>query len=241
MGTWGEGKVRITRINQVKHGKCKSFLRFVACLLAWLAAARIGNAQKIVITPAKASCVYDIGEPIAWKVEVTGDNASSIKQVNYALKECGLKIIKHGVLDLSSGSASLDTSLSEPGTVLLVITTTIADKPVRVLAGAAVAPSKVQPTSPRPDDFDQFWSDKIKELEAIPANPQLEQIDIGNPDVKYFKIRMDNIHGTHIYGQLAMPAAPGKYPALLIPQWAGVYGLPKSRPWSIGHDRAGSR
>ena len=213
----------------MKHSKCKSFLSFVACLLAWLATARICNAQKIVITPAKASCVYDIGEQITWKVEVTGDNASSIKQVNYALKKCGLTVIKAGVLDLSSGSASLETSLSEPGTVLAEITTTIADKPVRVLAGAAVAPYKVQPTSPRPDDFDQFWSDEIKELEAIPANPQLEAVDVGNPNVEYFKIRMDNIHGSHIYGQLAKPKGPGKYPALLIPQWAGVYGLPKSR------------
>ena len=207
----------------MKHIKFKPLFY----LFAWLACAQISSAQKIVITPAKASCVYDIGEPITWKVEVTGDNASSIKQANYVMKQCGLTVIKQGILDLSTGTASLDTSLNEPGTILLSVTTTISPKPV--LAGAAVAPYKVQPTSPRPDDFDDFWIAKIKELEAIAANPQLESVDANNPNVDYYKIRMDNIHGTHIYGQLAKPKAPGKYPALLIPQWAGVYGLPKSR------------
>jgi cephalosporin-C deacetylase-like acetyl esterase len=201
--------------------------KIFAYLFACLAIGQVCHAQKIVITPGKPSCVYDIGEPITWKIEVHGDNASTIKQANYVLKQCGLTIIKQGVLDLSSGSASLDASLNEPGTLLLEITTTISPKPA--LAGAAIAPYKVQPTSPRPDDFDDFWIAKIKQLEAIPANPQLEPVDVGNPKVEYFKITMDNINGSHIYGQLAKPKGPGKYPALLIPQWARVYGLPKSR------------
>ena len=202
--------------------------KLLFCCLVCLAASRICEAQKIVVTPDKASCVYDVGEPITWKVQVTGDNASSVRQVNCTLKKCGLTVIKQGVLDVSSGSASVGTCLSEPGTVLAEFTTTIDDKPVRVLAGAAVAPYKVQPATTRPDDFDKFWAAKIGELEAIPPNPQLTPVDVGNPDVKYFKIRMDNIHGSHIYGQLAEPAGHGKYPALLIPQWAGVYGLPQS-------------
>jgi cephalosporin-C deacetylase len=188
------------------------------------------RAQKIKITPNKASCIYDINEPIIWKVEAIGDNPASVKQVNYNLKKCGLTIIKQGTLDLSSGPATLETSLDEPGTILAEITTTINDKPVRVLAGAAIAPYKVQPASTRPDDFDAFWSDKIKELEAIPPNAQLQKVDVHTPNVDYSKIEMDNIHGTHIYGQLAKPSDTSKkYPALLIPQWAGVYGLPQSR------------
>ena len=44
----------------------------------------------------------------------------------------------------------------------------------------------------------------------------------------YFKVRMDNVHGSHVYGQLARPKKEGRFPALLIVQWAGVYGLPSS-------------
>jgi len=39
---------------------------------------------------------------------------------------------------------------------------------------------------------------------------------------------MDNIRGTHIQGQVARPIEGKKLPALLIVQWAGVYGLSKS-------------
>jgi cephalosporin-C deacetylase-like acetyl esterase len=39
---------------------------------------------------------------------------------------------------------------------------------------------------------------------------------------------MDNIRGTHIHGQLAWPVQGKKFPALLLFQWAGVYGLQKS-------------
>ena len=66
---------------------------------------------------------------------------------------------------------------------------------------------------------------KLKELEAIPANPKLESVDIGRTNVAYWKITMDNIRGSHIHGQIARPAEGKKFPALLIVQWAGVYGL----------------
>src|SRR5207248_636630 len=72
-----------------------------------------------------------------------------------------------------------------------------------------------------------FWAGKVKDLEAIPANPQVEPVESGKPGVDYFKVRLDNINGTHVYGQLARPKKEGKYPALLVVQWAGVYGLNK--------------
>src|SRR5438034_1096186 len=69
-----------------------------------------------------------------------------------------------------------------------------------------VTPEKIEPSAPRPDDFDEFWAAKIKELEAVPANPQLESAESGKPDVEYWKITMDNVGGGKIHGQLARPA-----------------------------------
>jgi cephalosporin-C deacetylase-like acetyl esterase len=45
--------------------------------------------------------------------------------------------------------------------------------------------------------------------------------------VDYWKITLDNVGGTHVQGQLARPAKGDKLPALLIPQWAGVYPIEK--------------
>ena len=68
---------------------------------------------------------------------------------------------------------------------------------------------------------------KIKELNATPVNPVLEPGPSVKPEVDYFKITMDGFRGTKIHGQLVRPKREGKFPALLIVQWAGVYALDK--------------
>ena len=51
----------------------------------------------------------------------------------------------------------------------------------------------------------------------------------GRPGVEYFTIRMNNVGGAHVYGQLAKPEGDGPFPALLIFQWASPpYPLQKS-------------
>ena len=199
--------------------------------IGWLVAvfSTACSGQQIQITSERPSGIYALGEQVSWHVHVLGPAAASVAQANYVLKEDGYTVMSQGTLDLSSGSAELDTSLNEPGTILCIVTANAGDDSQRVLAGAAIAPDQIQPCAPPPDDFDDFWARKVSELEQIPADPKLEPADSGDPRVQYFKITMNNIHGSHIYGQLARPAADGKFPALLITQWAGVYGLPKYR------------
>jgi len=48
--------------------------------------------------------------------------------------------------------------------------------------------------------------------------------------VEYATVKMDNIGGSHVYGQLAKPAREGKFPALLIMQWASP-PYPLQKPW----------
>ena len=74
-----------------------------------------------------------------------------------------------------------------------------------IVVGAAVAPEKLQPSVPRPADFDSFWESKIKMLNAIPENAVLTPSDSGRSGIEYATIKMDNINGTHVYGQLAKP------------------------------------
>src|SRR5580765_2329023 len=84
----------------------------IACALALSA-----TAQEIVTTPAKPKGIYGVGEPIEWKVEVK--NAGDVKEVAYVLKKGGMTITKQGTLDISAGPATLQTSLDEPGTILV--------------------------------------------------------------------------------------------------------------------------
>src|ERR1700722_14246437 len=192
---------------------------------------RLAAAQQIDITQDATDGVYAAGAPIVWHVQVAGDGADKIKEAKYTILRCGLTQVGQGTLDLSTGKADITGSLNEPGTLLVHVNAQNGDKAIKASAGAAVEPEKVQPSAPRPDDFDAFWAQQIDQLHAIPAQPDLEPKDVPNegPNVEYFKVQMNGLAGSQIYAQLAKPKKEGKYPVLLIVQWAGVYGLPSSR------------
>ena len=199
----------------------------IAGLVLLAASAGRVLAQKIVVTPLDKSGIYHVGEKIEWTVSVDGD-AAVVKNVSYVAKKGQMTDIGHGALDLSAGPQKIDLTLDEPQSVLTEITATINGKKVTTLAGAIADPEKIKVSAPPPDDFEAFWKSKIEELNKVPANPQEEPADSGKEGVSYFKIKMDNINGSHIYGQLAKPKKEGKSPALLLVQYAGVYGLPKN-------------
>lgn len=200
-------------------------LRLIACVAALLSAAGAAGAQEIVSTPAKPFSIYRAGEKIAWQIEVRGQDAAAVTEIRYVLKKNGAQVMREGTLPLADGKATLETSLDEPGAVLGDLRAKAPKGEIKALVGAAVEPEKIRPSAPRPDDFDAFWKAKLADLAAVPANPVLEPAACARPGVDYYKIRMDNIRGSHIYGQLARPKREGKFPALLIVQWAGVYPL----------------
>lgn len=205
--------------------------RITSLLIAALLLSLPNFAAEIVLTPHKPTGIYEVGESVEWRVEISNPPTPPVAQIHYTLKKGGLTILKEGTLDLSAGPTTLKTSLDEAGTILAELKATVDGKEIKSLAGAAVAPNLIKLSAPRPDDFDAFWQSKIEQLNAIPENGQVESADSGNPNVEYFKVRLDNIHETHVYGQLARPkndAKDAKYPALLLVQYAGIYPLPKS-------------
>jgi cephalosporin-C deacetylase len=95
--------------------------------------------------------------------------------------------------------------------------------------GAAVSPGKLRPSVARPADFDSFWAAKVAALKAVPENAVLTPKESGNPSVEYATIKMANVDGASVQGQLARPKRAGKLPALLLLQWASPpYPLQKA-------------
>lgn len=189
------------------------------------------RASHLSVAPQKADGIYQIGQPVSWRVEANGFGPKA--EALYTIKRGGLTETGHGTLNLSDGKAEVTASLDVPGALLLEVNILSPDgKEHRALGGAVVAPDRISPSAERPEDFDVFWDSKISELEAVPVNAQLVPGDSGQPGIEYWRIRLDSIHGTHIRGQLARPVESDKLPALLIPQGAGVYPLDKS--WVTG-------
>jgi cephalosporin-C deacetylase-like acetyl esterase len=184
------------------------------------------RAQELTVAPDKASGVYEIGQMVHWLA--TWSSNSPTPEVQFRLLSGGLTEATHGYLAFSNHLATLDTKLESPGTMLLELKAGNNDSHLRVTAGIVVAPKQIMVSAPQPADFEAFWQAKLIELEKIPVNSKLESVDVGNANLSYWKISMDNIRGTHIHGQLARPAQGKKFPALLILQYAGVYGLKTS-------------
>ncbi len=202
-----------------------------------LSAAAFCLAQQPTITPFKSSGIYGVGELVGWTVNLP-QGAAPDGDYRYTIKKNNYDVIKTGKLDFSKGRDIIEVKLSEPAMVYVQISTPggPGTQSGGVIAlGAAVAPEKLKPSVPRPSDFDSFWDSKIKMLKAIPENAVLTPSDSGRADVDYSTIRMDHINGTHVYGQLAKPKREGKFPALVIFQWASP-PYPLQKKWAT--DRA---
>jgi cephalosporin-C deacetylase len=221
-------------------------LRASLALSAWIGAARVGAQQPAAqrpqptFTPDHSTGIYATGERVSWTVTLPDDAAlPATGPYTYTIKRNGGEVVSSGSLDLATRRARIETSLAEPAMLLVEVKpprpdTTFGNRgtggPGRVLLGAAVAPTRIQAAEPKPADFDAFWKAKVEQLDAIPMNAVVTPGESGKPGVQYATVRMNNINGSHVYGQLARPVREGKFPALVIYQWASP-PYPLQKPW----------
>ncbi len=211
-------------------------LRIYAACLATLALTAAGYGQSLTVTSQRPSAVYSTGETVEWMIE--SENNSQNAVIPYTLKSNGLKVITSGNIELKDGRANLSYVATEPGALLAQFTAKNAEgKETKYFGGAVVDPDKFTQLAKEPDDFDAFWQKQIEEIKKIPANPVLTQADAHKPGVQYWKIQLDTVNGSHIQGQLARPESGEKLPAMLIVQWAGVYGL--NQDWATSRASQG--
>jgi cephalosporin-C deacetylase-like acetyl esterase len=90
--------------------------------------------------------------------------------------------------------------------------------------GAAVAPAKIGLSTPRPGDFDAFWSAKLAAQAKVPVNAVLTPAPAAEPDVELSAFVLDAL-GSKAHGWIARPTREGKFPALIQLQYASVYAL----------------
>jgi len=191
---------------------------------------------QIEIRPDHEDGVYKTGEKVIWSLRQSGDEP--LDSLRYTLKRGGLEVVEEGLISFTHGTAEIAYEFRAPGSVLLVVNRGISDRfPDRRVGGALADPGLFQLSAPRPEDFEEFWESKIKELESVPVNARLERVDSVADGIEYYKITMDNIGGRKIHGQLARPVEGAQFPALLIVQWAGVYPLDPS--WVTGRAKQG--
>ncbi|WP_197486385.1 acetylxylan esterase [Sphingobium sp. EP60837] len=188
------------------------------------------TAEALKVTPDHATGVYAVREPVGWTFAASG---SAARRYTYAVRENNKRELLSGELDLSSGEGRITTELNHPGMLLVRLTPTLPTPLLstavrnKLTIGAAVAPERIRPGEAEPEDFDAFWSRKLKAQAAVPLNATETPVEATTAGIEMSSVTFDAL-GSKAHGYLAKPSGPGKYPALIIFQYAGVYKLPKS-------------
>ncbi len=220
-------------INRLLPSSVYRILHLVSCVAPIASCC----AQRLVARPDHATGIYGRNETIGWSVSVAPGYTASPGSYTVRVLENGAVPVSTSTMTLVNGTARIETRLARPGMVLVEITPpagatqSFGDPSTggtgRVRLGAAVDPTRIEPAEPRPADFDQFWNDKLSLLASVPINPVITRQESGVAGVDYYTVRLDNIDGAHIYGQLAVPSRAGTFPAVMQYQYAGVYPLQK--------------
>lgn len=180
-------------------------------------------------TPYHANGIYDLHEKVGWTVSLPAGSTAPAGPYTYSIKKNNYgSPLKTGNIDLTSGSATIETTVDEPAMLFVQVSppNTTGRRGV-INLGAAVAPTKLQPSAPRPADFDAFWDAKLQALAKVPMNAVLTPGQSNRAGVDFATFKLDSL-GSTAQGYFAKPAKEGKFPAIVLLQWAGVYALQKN-------------
>lgn len=188
--------------------------------MAWAAAVR---AENLVVTPDRSSGIYAVGETAGWTFTWEGETPPPSSR--YEIKKGGRTILEEGHLKFSNDVARVMFAFAAPGAVRIETTWQGGDDRHEAIGGAVASPDDIGLSSLEPADFDAFWDAKLAALAEIPAHAGVDWRDDDSAEWRYGVITMDHVNDSKIHGQLALPKTGGPFPAMLIVQWAGVYGL----------------
>lgn len=181
----------------------------------------------IKVTPKDDKTIFKTGENAEWDIYLEKDKLPYEGEISFSLREGAFKTVDQGKLSIKKGKAHYKATRKTSGTLLFTLNTRSLgwklkrDEVNRPYGGAAFQINEIKAATDEPSDFDSFWQQQTQLSDKLPLNPKLEKID--HPDVDLWKIELDNINGTKIYGHIAKPKnIKGSLPAIANFEGAGV-------------------
>ncbi|MFN5914301.1 MAG: acetylxylan esterase, partial [Chitinophagaceae bacterium] len=114
-------------------------------------------------------------------------------------------------------------TLNNAGFLRCIATVVIDGKEYRNLGTAGIAPWKINPTVSMPSDFNEFWQNAKDELAKVSLDTKMTLIpERCSALSNAYLVNIQGIANSRIYGMLAIPKKPGKYPAVLQVPGAGI-------------------
>jgi cephalosporin-C deacetylase len=184
---------------------------------------------KVIVSPDHKDWTYRVNEKATFAVQVLKyGNLLENVVIDYETGPEALPDVKKEGFLLKDGTIEFSGTMKVPGFFRVRVWAVVDGKRYEGLATAGFEPEKIQPTVKDPADFDTFWTNAIAEARKINLDPKLTLMpERCTSDANVFQISFQNeANGSRIYGILAVPKKPGKYPAILRVPGAGI------RPYS---------
>ena len=221
-------RIKLKKHHSKELNMLKSFLSLIILFA-------VAVTQAVVLEIAESEMrSYKAGEKVTFTVTAKDRQGQKLTagKFNLMFRDSGRNILRKSLpVDLSKNNPlTVTAELDHPGFIFIQPTTLIMPdgskkgwvrKTPEPYGGAAVEPEKIRAATEKPADFDQFWSDGTASyrnvpVEVVPA-PEIKQ-----KNYKCFKVtvKFPDQSGA-VYGFLAIPLKPGKYPAVVSVPGAG--------------------
>lgn len=181
---------------------------------------------KVIVSPDHKDWSYKFNEEAKFTLQILR-NGNLVDNVTIDYEtgpETLPDVIKKGVL-LKDGRMEFKGTMKEPGFFRVIVWAYVDGKRYEGLGTAAFEPEKITPVGKEPADFDAFWTKAIADARKINLDPVMTLVpERCTSEANVYHINFQNDKpGSRIYGMLAIPKKPGKYPALLKVPGGGVY------------------
>lgn len=180
---------------------------------------------KVIIAPDHHDWTYKVNEKAKFSVQVLkfGNLVENVT-VDYEAGPEALPDIKKEGEVLKNGKMEFTGTMKTPGFYRIRVWAVVEGRRYEGLATAGFEPDKIQPTVKDPADFDDFWINAIAEARKTSLEPIISLLpERCTSVVNVFHVSFRNESpASRIYGILAIPKAPGRYPAILRVPGAGI-------------------
>ncbi len=199
-------------------------LLLLAGATAVMAQPRATKAQ-LILVPDHTNAIYSTGQQA--KVKVTALHcgmALNNATINYEVSEDLMPAHIKKSITLNGNEATINLgTMKKPGFLRVKASITHEGKNYSSLATVGFDTDKLQPSTPMPKDFEEFWKKNVEAVGKLELKPTITLLPERCTDkVNTYHISYQNIGRTKMYGILTVPKAEGKYPAVLRFPGAGV-------------------
>lgn len=188
-------------------------------------AQRASGQYRLELATDRPDAVYRVGQKVGFAVGLWRDGRRVTQgQMTYVLDHDGIPQTS-GSLALGEEPMVIHGKRPSPGFLGCRVTyQPQGGQPIWATAAAGIEPSRIAPSLPPPQDFDQFWDQQLGKVAAHPAKADWTPIPSPDKGIECFDIQIPCLGDKPVSGYLARPAHAnrGSLPAILYLHGAGV-------------------